>query len=330
MFFLKGKRLFLALLALFLIALLLTFGLSLRLRSNRLHIAVLAPISGEYRADGQQMVAATQMYLDRINRAGGIDGRQVKLLVFDTQGKAGVAREKAKEIVADERVLIVLGTYFSQTAMAVGQIFKQGHLTAVTPTASYSKITEENNFYFRVSFDSKTQGVVLANYVKKILHQNKISIVADRSSLFSRDIANNFENTFQGIGGRVRSFWTIDDRAEDIDREIDTTAKKILATQAEGPKMLFLSLLPRQAARLIVSLKRQGSEYKFIGTGSLTEATFIEELNRFPEAQAQPGYFSDGIYAASPLIYDVAGEKAQNFKNTFIDSNTFAKWESEI
>ena len=55
-------------------------------RKDVIYIAVVGPLSGAYVSDGQAMVNATQLYIDRVNREGGVNGKPVKLVVFDDEG----------------------------------------------------------------------------------------------------------------------------------------------------------------------------------------------------------------------------------------------------
>src|SRR5215472_5513949 len=52
-------------------------------RPTPLRIALASSLSGPIAFTGQESLVATQIYLDEVNRSGGIDGHPVELVVFD-------------------------------------------------------------------------------------------------------------------------------------------------------------------------------------------------------------------------------------------------------
>ncbi|PZV14526.1 MAG: hypothetical protein DCF20_12830 [Pseudanabaena sp.] len=75
---------------------------------NAIAIAVAAPISGDVASGGQEIVDSIKLYIDATNREGGINGRQLKLNVFDDKGNAEGATQVANEISKSD-ALVVLG-----------------------------------------------------------------------------------------------------------------------------------------------------------------------------------------------------------------------------
>ena len=60
----------------------------------------LQPLSGTAAAGGKTALVGTQMAVDRINKAGGVNGRPIELIVADYESKPDVGRRKAEKLVA--------------------------------------------------------------------------------------------------------------------------------------------------------------------------------------------------------------------------------------
>lgn len=58
---------------------------------DTIYLAVTGPTSAE-NISGMEMVQGVQLYLDRVNTEGGINGKKLKLLVFDDRNDTDVAQ----------------------------------------------------------------------------------------------------------------------------------------------------------------------------------------------------------------------------------------------
>src|SRR6516164_5827747 len=59
-------------------------------------IGTMQPLSGAAAIIGKTALVGVQMAVDRINKAGGINGRPVELIVADYESKPDVGRRKAE------------------------------------------------------------------------------------------------------------------------------------------------------------------------------------------------------------------------------------------
>src|SRR5947207_8265128 len=73
-------------------------------QAKPLKIGTLQPLSGAAAAGGKTALVGTEMAVDRINRAGGINGRPVELLIQDYESKPDVGRRKADKLVVEDKI----------------------------------------------------------------------------------------------------------------------------------------------------------------------------------------------------------------------------------
>ncbi|MGK7921335.1 MAG: ABC transporter substrate-binding protein, partial [Trichodesmium sp.] len=161
-----------------------------------IYLAVVGPLTGEHKLEGQEMVRGINLYLDQVNQEGGIWGKQVKLLEFDDQREPELARQKALEIAKQNKALVVLGHYSSSTSVEGSKVYKEYGIPAITASATNQAVTQGNDWYFRVVVDTSFQGIYLANYVKRILHQQTASIIIQEDDIYSKFLAKAFEDEF--------------------------------------------------------------------------------------------------------------------------------------
>ena len=70
--------------------------------SQPIRIGALFSVTGPPSFLGEPERNAAQMVADQINKGGGIKGRQVQLIVYDTQGDATKAVQLANKLIKDD------------------------------------------------------------------------------------------------------------------------------------------------------------------------------------------------------------------------------------
>ena len=81
-----------------------------------------------------------QMVVNEINAAGGIRGRRLELVAYDTQGDATRAVQAANRLIKEDRVVAIIGPSTTGDTMAVIPIAERAHVPLVSCAAG-SKIT---------------------------------------------------------------------------------------------------------------------------------------------------------------------------------------------
>lgn len=289
-----------------------------------LYIAVAGPMNGTEKINGDAMIQGVQLYLDQINQRGGIDGRQVKLLPFDDENAPEKAKTEARKII-DSKALAVIGHYASSPSLAVAPIYQKYSLPAITGTATNDDITKDNDWYFRVTFNNSDQGAVLANYVHKILGYQKAYVFYDEDD-YGKTLKEAFIQTASKIGLQIEKHWGFNKS------NFEEQRKKVIKMLAEeeNPGILFLATHSQEAIKTIKSLLLHlETPIPIIGGDALTSRNFTQILKEDPREQVYPGSYTDGIYAVSPFLIDMAGKHAQQFREVFKKySNNKGKEES--
>lgn len=310
----QRKRLFRAVIVLALLVMaLLPIWLA---RGKPLYVAVVGPMSGPTQDDGRDMARGIQLYLDELNAQGGINGRPVKLRIYDDQNDPEQAQAIAQEIAANDQILLVLGHMFSSTSLAAAPVYQQAEIPAITASATAEAITAGNPFYFRVIANGHDQGAFLANYAFRIMGEPVASIIYDEDA-FGRSVQEAFANTFRGLGGEVRYTWHFDNKSPTLADDLTQITADIVRANERPPGIILLATHVPEARELIVQMRRQGVTLPLLGPTSLGNPRLTEQFADLPEEVTQPGFFLDNLYAVTPILFDVAGEEAQHFYDQY-------------
>lgn len=102
--------------------------------SEPFKIGALIPITGFETHVGLSMKTATQIAVDEINAAGGILGRQIQLIVEDEAGDPATGVDKARKLIQQDKVTVIVGTLTSSVRNAVVDTTSKANTLLFNPT----------------------------------------------------------------------------------------------------------------------------------------------------------------------------------------------------
>ena len=88
-------------------------------------VGALQPLSGAAGAGGKTAILGTQMAVDRVNKAGGIQGRPVELVIADYESKPDVGRRKAEKLLVEDKIDAHQGGFLSNVCLACVPLFEE-------------------------------------------------------------------------------------------------------------------------------------------------------------------------------------------------------------
>jgi potassium-dependent mechanosensitive channel len=283
--------------------------------SESIHIAVIGPLSGEGARSWQLSVQAIQLYFDKINQKGGINGKIITLDMFDDQNDPQQAKAKALEIVEQNQAVAVIGHHYSACSISGGEVYLKYGIPALSTHSTNVKVTENNPWYFRTIFDDNLQGRFLAHYAKKVLGYETVTIIhKDRTD--GNYLAEVFKQTAHKLEMNVQYDWAFDENNHDINQVLSTIVEK-LQTVKDNAGLIFLAAHTTEAIKLVKLIKDAGIPNPILMSEDLASINFQQGFNEFPKEKVRPGYYTNGLYVATPIIFDTANEKAQQFKEIY-------------
>ena len=146
---------------------------------------------------------AVQLAVDQCNRAGGIHGRQVQLVMKDDQQDPDIARQAVQDMIR-KGVAAVIGPMTSDMGLAVLPLLDEAGLLAVSPTGTSQSLSGRDDHFFRVCSTTREFAVKSADYQIRSGNMRRISAIYDKSNLsFCKNWLENFTETFTALGGEV-------------------------------------------------------------------------------------------------------------------------------
>ncbi len=283
-------------------------------KKQPVYIAVAGPMSGANKTEGEAMLRGIRLYLDKINNEKKIGDRKIKLIIFDDKNDKRVAMKVASQIADDNKVLLVLGHYYSSTSFVAGEIYKKNGIPAVTASATSESVISGNDWYFRTVPGNNLTVNFAANYIKKVLKKASASIISDTDE-YGASLAGGFEKAAADQGIRVINKWEFDTDSKKLNDELEEIVIELRSVK--DPGIIFFATHSAEAIKILTSLKYPGTDYSVIGSDSFAASTFLDEFNNYTMERLSPGYYSDGIYVITPFLVDIANKEARMFRKEF-------------
>lgn len=198
--------------ALFLITTLLT-ALACERRGNTTNGSGTGPIvvgyygdlSGRTSSFGQSTKNGAEMAADEINKAGGIDGRTIQIIVEDDQGEPNKAATVVTKLINQDKVMAILGEVASSNSLAAAPKAQEAKVPMISPSSTNPAVTQVGDYIFRVCFIDPFQGEVMAKFAANNLKAKRAAILYDFNSDYSRGLYAFFKRSFTGLGGQIVS-----------------------------------------------------------------------------------------------------------------------------
>ncbi|MGB7925441.1 MAG: ABC transporter substrate-binding protein [Pyrinomonadaceae bacterium] len=182
--------------------------------SGPIKVGVYADLSGQTSSFGQSTVNGIKMAAEEINKAGGVNGRQVELIIEDDQGRPEQAATVVTKLISQNQVHAVLGEVASSNSLAAAPKAQAAKVPMITPSSTNPKVTQVGDYIFRVCFIDPFQGEVMAKFAANTLKAKRAAILLDVNSDYSRGLGQFFEENFTKLGGQIveRQSYTQTDR----------------------------------------------------------------------------------------------------------------------
>lgn len=170
---------------------------------DTIKIGGLAPLSspGSYQ-QGPELVLGLEWAVADVNAAGGVLGKQVELIVEDTQGRPPTGATVVEKLITKDKVVAAAGEYHSSVCKAEIEVFHQHGIPFVIGSCWSDALTDAGyDEVFRTSvYSSKLAenmvAVMAANGIKKAA-----SLVEDTD--YGIGIAKNIENAIKKLNADI-------------------------------------------------------------------------------------------------------------------------------
>ena len=164
-------------------------------------------LTGSVATYGQSSVDGVKMAIDEVNAAGGINGKTIELVEYDTKSDEAEATTLGKRLMGEDKVLAILGPATSGAFKAEIPDANSYKVPVISGSATSNDVTVVNGkvqeYAFRICFSDSFQGEAMAKYAAQTLGAKTAVIYKDSSSDYALGLAEGFAAAFADEGGSI-------------------------------------------------------------------------------------------------------------------------------
>ena len=209
------------------------------LAADAIRIGLMCPLTGKWASEGQDMQQIVSLLVSEVNKAGGVNGRNIELVVEDDAGDPRTASLAAQKL-ASAGVMAVIGTYGSAVTEASQNIIDEAEIMSdrIATGSTSVRLTEKGlPLFFRTCPRDDEQGRV-ASEVIAAKGFKKVAILHDNSS-YAKGLAEEAQKGLKAAGVPVVFY----DALTPSERDYTAILTKLKAAE---PDLISLHrLLPR-------------------------------------------------------------------------------------
>jgi branched-chain amino acid transport system substrate-binding protein len=242
-------------------------------------------LTGPIPLTGKQMSTGWLAAVKAINDAGGINGRQIELIVEDDGYEPTRAMAAARKLVERDEVLLVTGLG-TPTSVVVAKYLDAAKVPLLFPMGASSTQLNQSGFkqLFMVHPAYMTQAEIILSWMLDNTGVKKPCVI------YQLDPAG--EDHLAGFK-KVLAARKVDlTAAEPVERGTTEYAAPVLKLKNAGCDLVYTALVLEAAARIVTAADRIAFKPTFAGFTTQADATLIKLI----------GPLAEGFYAADMLL----------------------------
>ena len=258
-------------------------------------IAVADAQSGQLSSLGAWELKGARLAVDEWNKAGGINGRQIELGVFDTQADPTIGTNLARKI-ASEKYIAMIGTAESAVTIAMAPILKQEAIPNITSGQSPGLVAVKSEFLFLNGPTSTTYDETLAKYIVDTQGIKSIALITNNGS-FGKGEHDAFSKALTARGVTPVADQVVTTDQKDFSAALTTIRQK-------NPKVIFLGAEEVESGLIVKQARDLGITVPFAGAAPQGTPVFLDTAGA---ANAE------GTIVSSPYLSNDVSEASKKF-----------------
>jgi branched-chain amino acid transport system substrate-binding protein len=202
-------------------------------RGDQVRVGVFMSLTGTTANFGISSVNGIKLAAEEVNAAGGINGKQIELLVQDDRSDAQEAATIVTKFVTQDQVHAILGEVASSRSIAAAPIAQNAKIPMLTPSSTNPEVTKKGDFIFRSCFIDPVQGAAIAQFAAKSLNAKTAAIMVDRKNDYSTGLEAVITDTFTKLGGRMVATQSYQEGDQDFNAQLTSL-------KGANPEVIFV------------------------------------------------------------------------------------------
>ena len=229
------------------------------LAQETIKIGVTQPLTGAFAASGNYVAQGAKIAEDEINKAGGVLGKKLQLIIEDNKSNPTEAVSTVEKLIQKDKVPVLIGAWSSTLTLAAMPKLEEYQVPMIVETSSSGKITTSGNPYiFRISPTSAMEAKAFQPLVAKSGIKKADFLYTNND--FGIGSAEEYSKMLKANGVTIGVTETMDPKATDF-------SAQLAKIKASGADTLFVTTAVEQLTIILKQAKEQQLTARIISCG---------------------------------------------------------------
>jgi branched-chain amino acid transport system substrate-binding protein len=260
------------------------------------------PLTGSQALYGQDQVKAAEWAVAEINKAGGVNGKKLEMIVLDTQADPQLGIQMTNRLVSVEKVPVFI-TAWSGVVKAVAPIANDNRVVELSIGASSPDVAKLGDYVYTTFPLADIDITAVAKYAFATMGKKRAAVVYinNETGIVPAEV---YQKVFKAAGGEIVAVETYDPKATDF-------TGVLLKVRAANPDIIHLHGLVSDIPQVIAQMRQLG----------LTQPVTSYSAAFNPKLIQQLGAAAEGVIATSLAPGPEDSEKVKEY---------VARWQKEV
>jgi branched-chain amino acid transport system substrate-binding protein len=259
-------------------------------RADEIVLGYMQASGGPFATFSKTNLVAAQMAVDEINAAGGVAGKTVRIVPFDTAGKPDQAVVGLRKLAEDDKVIAIIGPFSSSECRVAFPAAEREGVPTMSMASSAPKLAEPFTYAFRNTSDEG----YLFTHVMRALKENSLPVATAALAYATDDVVSKtmgeivLPNVMKKSGTDVKLSVTFQTQAFDL-------APQVSQLVANPTDLIGVGSGPEPATRLAQELHRQGGKGRLVAGSTIADPELPRLMGAAGNGTTIPTAFYSGL-----------------------------------
>ena len=221
-------------------------------------------------ASNQEAIAGAQLYLDRINARGGVNGRKIVLETSDDNQDVKKAEELTKAVIARDGAIAFFMPRTSPVIDVMVPLVEAAAVPLIAPQVGPDSVTEpmkRHVFAVRASYSAEVEHVIR---LQNSFGRTKFAVIGATGS-FGDNVVKSAERVLGALTLKPAAIVRVDERNPDI-----TEALRLLA--AAAPDVVIFGCAAKCGSDFVKGYNKAGQRAQYVALSNSSNSQFVQGL----------------------------------------------------
>jgi len=230
-------------------------------------------LSGDLGPVGPGLVKGIELAVWEVNQKGGIQGRQVELIVEDEETNPTKAMEVGSKLIDIDGVKVIVGPMISPSVLSLVNKSRDSKVVMITPSATAPSVSDAGEWVFRVCPTDRVQGKALAD-LAKVKGYTKVATL-----VLNNDYGVGLEDALiDFFEGEVVASVRFESGKADYRTELDTL-------KAKQPQAIMLVAYPESGTVILKQAAELQMGFNWLAAEGIADAVMLQRPEIIPELE---------------------------------------------